>query len=178
LGRLRIRAVATAPAPKISTITVNAQRRSVTTSLLTAAVRNVPGLVGNTARPLSAVVVLGVVVEGGVVVGVVVGVVGRVKTGGATAARSATLPGAEGVVGGGGGGGVEWEVGGGGLVGVVGGGGGLVGGGGGGGGGGGLDEVGGGSSPRPMQMIGGIGPIGSRQILNIGAMTCSVPTGT
>jgi hypothetical protein len=29
-----------------------------------------------------------------------------------------------------------------------------------------------------MQMIGGIGPIGSRQILNIGAMTCSVPAET
>jgi len=57
---------------------------------------------------------------------------------------------------------------------VGGGGGGLVGG----GGGGGLEDVGGSPSPRLMQMIGGIGPIGSRQILNIGAMTCSVPAET
>ncbi len=171
MTRLRIRAVATAPAPKISTIVVSAQRRSVTTSGLTDATRNVPGLVGNTAaRPLS-VVVGGLVVEGGVVVGVTVGVVGGVNTGGATAARSATLVGAVGVVGGGGG--VEWVGGGGGLVGVVGGGGGLVG-----GGGGGLEDVGGSPLPRLMQMIGGIGPIGSRQILNIGAMTCSVPAET
>lgn len=168
--RLRIRAVATAPAPKISTITVSAQRRSVTTSGLTDAARNVPGLVGNTcARPVSVGAVDPAVADGGVVVGVGV----RPGNGG-TAARNATLVGRAGVTGGGGGG-AEWVVGGvvGGFVGGVvgGGGGGVV-------GGGGLDVVPGSPRCRPMQMIGGIGPIGSRQILNIGAMTCSLPAET
>jgi hypothetical protein len=155
----RIRAVASAPPPKISTIAVNAQRRSVTTSGLTDASLSVFALVGRTARPG----VVGFVLGGGVVVG---GVVVAGSTGD-TAARSATLVGGAGVSGGGGGG-TEWVVGGGdvgGRVGVVGGGG-LVGGGGGGGG-----LLG---SPSPMVMH----RIDSRQIRKSGAVTCSLRSET
>jgi hypothetical protein len=169
--------VATAPLPKMSTITVRAQRRSVTTSGLTDATLRVPGLVGSTCpRPAGdtgggvvGVVVPGVVV--GAVVGVVVsGVVGAVVVGtGGRAARSGAVA-ATVVVTGGGGGGAERVVGGGdvgGLVGEVGGGGGgLVGGGGGGG------WVCVGPPPMLMQMI------GSRQMRKSGAMTCWLPTAT